>query len=153
MPDRNVAVASQLVCEASWYVTHEPQCRHRQQPEQGVSEQLTVPPSRPGRGYDPGQMQRLLYDAVWGNQQAMARMRGFAIEYLADPEAVLVLDKAGQEKSGTATIGVKRQYVGCAGRIANAVNVVYASYAGRAGHAIVTVRPHLPQERSATRPA
>lgn len=110
------------------------------------------PPARAG-DTTPDKMQRLLYDAVWGNQQAMARMRGFAIEYLADPEAVLVLDKAGQEKSGTATIGVKRQYVGCAGRIANAVNVVYASYAGRAGHAIVTVRPHLPQERSATRPA
>jgi hypothetical protein len=97
----------------------------------------------------PDKMQRLLYDAVWDHQQAMARVRGFTIEHLGDPDAVLVIDESGQEKSGTATAGVKRQYVGCAGKIANAVNVVYASYASRLGHAIVAARLYLPKEWAA----
>jgi SRSO17 transposase len=97
----------------------------------------------------PDKMQRLLYDAVWDHQQAMARVRGFTIEHLGDPDAVLVIDESGQEKSGTATAGVKRQYVGCAGKVANAVNVVYASYASRLGHAIVAARLYLPKEWAA----
>ena len=59
---------------------------------------------------------------------------------------LLPLDESGQEKKGTATVGVKRQYVGCAGRISNAINVVYCSFAVRAGHALVGARPYLPRE-------
>ena len=55
---------------------------------------------------------------------------------LGDPaDAVLVLDESGQEKAGEHTAGVQRQYLGCARRVANGVNVVYASYAAAAGHA------------------
>jgi hypothetical protein len=41
---------------------------------------------------------------------------------------------------------VKRQYVGCAGRVSNAINIVYCSFATRAGHALVGARPCLPRE-------
>ena len=34
------------------------------------------------------------------------------------------LDETGQEKHGEATAGVKRQYMGCAGRVANGINTV-----------------------------
>jgi SRSO17 transposase len=44
------------------------------------------------------------------------------------------------------TAGVKRQYVGCAGRVSNAVNVVYATLATARGHALVGARPYLPRE-------
>jgi SRSO17 transposase len=94
----------------------------------------------------PDKMQRLLNHAVWDHQQAMARARAFVVAHLADPDAVLVIDESGQEKSGAATVGVKRQYVGCAGKITNAVNVVYATYASRLGHATVAARLYLPAE-------
>jgi SRSO17 transposase len=94
----------------------------------------------------PDKMQRLLNHASWDHRQAMARVRGFVVEHLGGPDAVLVIDESGQEKSGTATAGVKRQYVGCAGKITNAVNVVYATYAGRRGHAVVAARLYLPEE-------
>jgi SRSO17 transposase len=94
----------------------------------------------------PDKMQRLLNHAVWDHQQAMARARAFVVAHLADPDAVLVIDESGQEKSGAATVGVKRQYVGCAGKITNAVNVVYATYASRLGHASVAARLYLPAE-------
>jgi SRSO17 transposase len=46
---------------------------------------------------------------------------------------VLVIDESGQEKTGEHTAAVKRPYLGCAGRVANGINVVYASYAARPG--------------------
>jgi SRSO17 transposase len=78
----------------------------------------------------PDKTQRLLDHAVWDEHAAMAVVADFVAERLAvadDPLAVVVLDESGQEKKGTSTCGVKRQYVGCAGRVSNAVNVVYAT--------------------------
>jgi SRSO17 transposase len=94
----------------------------------------------------PGKMQHLLERAKWDTMAAMAAVRAFVCEYLDDGDAVAILDESGQEKKGAATVGVKRQYVGCAGRVSNAVNVVYCSFATRAGHALVGARPYLPRE-------
>jgi SRSO17 transposase len=94
----------------------------------------------------PGRMQHLLQAAKWDTMAAMAAVRAFVCEHLDDGDAVAILDESGQEKKGTATVGVKRQYVGCAGRISNAINVVYCSFATRAGHALVGARPYLPRE-------
>jgi SRSO17 transposase len=35
------------------------------------------------------------------------------------------LDETGQEKTGSATAGVQRQYLGCAGKLANGINTVH----------------------------
>src|SRR5262249_50580207 len=61
-------------------------------------------------------------------------------------DAVLVIDESGQEKAGEHTAGVKRRYLGCAGRVANGINVVYASYAAAAGHAVIAARLYVPRE-------
>jgi len=79
----------------------------------------------------------------------MGVVAGFVAEYLgagADPLAVVVLDESGQEKKGESTCGVKRQYVGCAGRVSNAVNIVYATLATVRGYALAGARPYLPRE-------
>ncbi|MGH3984375.1 MAG: hypothetical protein ACRDST_17250 [Pseudonocardiaceae bacterium] len=44
------------------------------------------------------------------------------------------------DREGEHTAGVARQYVGCAGQVANAVNIVYCTYAGSRGHAQVGAR-------------
>jgi SRSO17 transposase len=47
------------------------------------------------------------------------------------------LDETGQEKQGAGTSGVKRQYMGCAGRVANGINTVHLSYVReKTGHAL-----------------
>jgi hypothetical protein len=56
-------------------------------------------------------------------------VRDYVVEHLGDPEAVLVVDETGDLKKGTATVGVKRQYTGTAGRIENAQVAVYLAYA------------------------
>lgn len=102
----------------------------------------------------PDKMQRLLNHASWDAHAAMGVVRDFVVEHLAVPEgsgrhgvsAVAVLDETGQEKKGDHTVGVKRQYVGCAGQVANAINVVYCTYATPRGHAHVGARLYLPKE-------
>ena len=97
----------------------------------------------------PDKTQRLLNHAVWDERAAMGLVAGFVAEHLGtgdDPLAVVVLDESGQEKKGISTCGVKRQYVGCAGRVSNAVNVVYATLATGRGHALIAARPYLPSE-------
>lgn len=97
----------------------------------------------------PDKTQRLLNHAVWDEHEAMSVVRDFVVEHLGDPDAVAVLDETGQEKKGERTCGVKPQYVGCAGQVANAVNVVYCTYASRRGHAQVGARLYLPEEWAA----
>ena len=93
----------------------------------------------------PDKMQRLLERAAWDAFAAMRAARGFVVAHLEGPAgAVLVIDESGQEKAGEHTAGVQRQYLGCAGRVANGINVVYASYATPAGHAVIAARLYVP---------
>ncbi|MEU5989078.1 transposase [Spirillospora sp. NPDC047418] len=71
---------------------------------------------------------------------AMAAVRTLVCQRLDDGDAAAILDESGQEKKvGTRTVGVKRQYVRCAGRVSNAINVVYCNFATAAGHALVAL--------------
>jgi SRSO17 transposase len=72
-------------------------------------------------------------------------LRGFVVEHLGDPGAVLVADETGDLKKGTATAGVQRQYTGTAGRIENAQVAVYLGYASPAGHALIDRELYLPR--------
>ena len=57
------------------------------------------------------------------------------------------IDETGQEKAGEATCGVKRQYLGCAGRVANGINTVHLSYVReKTGHALIGARQWIPRE-------
>ncbi|HEY6786914.1 MAG TPA: transposase [Trebonia sp.] len=56
-------------------------------------------------------------------------------------------DETGQEKQGGSTSGVKRQYMGCAGRVANGINTVHLSYVReKTGHALIGARQWIPAE-------
>jgi len=81
----------------------------------------------------PDRTQRLLNRASWDTLAAMSEVRRFAAAGLEEAacrgrrrDALVIgaLDETGQEKQGTATAGVKRQYMGCAGRVANGINTV-----------------------------
>src|SRR5205085_7967133 len=72
----------------------------------------------------PDRTQRLLNRAVWDTVGAASHVRRFAATGL-DAAAgrgrrrglrIAALDETGQAKAGIATCGVKRQYMGCAGR-------------------------------------
>jgi SRSO17 transposase len=102
----------------------------------------------------PGRSQRLLNRASWDELAAMSQVRRYAAAGL-DAAArrsrrrrmtVAALDETGQEKQGSWTAGVKRQYKGCAGRVANGINTVHVSYVvEKTGHALAGARQWIPE--------
>ena len=104
----------------------------------------------------PDCVQRLLNRASWDEAAAMSQVRKHAAADLdgAVPRcrrkrmAVGALDETGQEKQGSCTAGVKRQYLGCAGRVANGINTVHLSYVReKTGHALIGARQWIPEEQ------
>jgi len=93
----------------------------------------------------PDGMQHLLARAVWDADAVRDDVRGYVVEQLADPDAVLAVDETGDLKKGTATVGVQRQYTGTAGRIENAQVGVYLTYAAPRGHALIDRELYLPR--------
>src|SRR5271155_4417871 len=55
-------------------------------------------------------------------------VRDYALETIADEDAVLVIDETGFLKQGKASCGVARQYTGSAGKITNCQIGVFAAY-------------------------
>ncbi len=110
--------------------------------------------ARQGRDRTPDQTQRLLNHASWDTSAAMSVVRRFAARGL-DAAArrrggmvIGAIDETGQEKSGEATAGVKRQYLGCAGKVANGINTVHLSYVREGtGHALIGARQWIPAEQ------
>src|SRR2546429_1032830 len=107
----------------------------------------------------PDRTQRLLNRAVWDTWAAMGVVRRFAVAGLDEAArktgqrrglAVGAIDETGQVKAGARTAGVKRQYLGCAGKVANGINTVHLSYVRQAaGHALVGARQWVPREHIA----
>ncbi len=93
----------------------------------------------------PDRMQHLLAGAVWDADAVREDLRGYVVEHLGDPEAVLVVDETGDVKKGAATVGVQRQYTGTAGRVENAQVGVYLAYASRVGYAFIDRALYLPK--------
>jgi SRSO17 transposase len=94
---------------------------------------------------NPYRMQHLLSRASWDQDGVRDDLRGYVIEHLGDPDAVLVIDETGDVKKGEHTVGVQRQYTGTAGRIENAQVAVYLTYATDRGHAFIDRTLYLPK--------
>ncbi|HEX2943737.1 MAG TPA: IS701 family transposase [Rhodopila sp.] len=72
-------------------------------------------------------------------------VRDYALETLADRNAVLVIDETGFLKQGKASCGVARQYTGSAGKITNCQIGVFAAYISQHGHALIDRALYLPK--------
>jgi hypothetical protein len=102
----------------------------------------------------PDRTQRLLNRAVWDTSAAMGVVRRLAVAGLDEAArragrprglAVGAIDETGQVKAGTRTAGVKRQYLGCAGKVANGINTVHLAYVREGtGHALIGAREWIP---------
>ena len=112
--------------------------------------------ARRGGDRTPDRTQRLLNHASWDTFAAMAVVRRFAVDGLEEAArrgrqgglVIVAIDETGQEKAGEATAGVKRQYLGCAGRVANGINTVHLSYVREGtGHALIGARQWIPREQ------
>jgi len=105
----------------------------------------------------PQRTQRLLNRAVWDTFAAMGVVRRFAVAGLEEAARrsgrrrglrVGAIDETSQVKQGAMTAGVKRHYLGCAGKVANGITTVHLSYVReRTGHALIGARQWIPAEQ------
>lgn len=93
----------------------------------------------------PYAMQHLLDRAKWDCDGVRDVLRAYAVETLAAPNAVLVVDETGFLKKGTQSVGVQRQYSGTAGRIENCQVGVFLSYASSRGHTLLDRELYAPK--------
>jgi SRSO17 transposase len=94
----------------------------------------------------PWRQQAVLGRSHWDADALRDMVRDYALETLASPEAVLVLDETGFLKQGKNSCGVGRQYTGSAGKIANCQIGVFAAYVSRKGCAFIDRQLYLPRE-------
>ncbi|KYK49047.1 transposase, partial [Bradyrhizobium liaoningense] len=97
---------------------------------------------------DPGpwRQQAILGRGQWDADALRDIVREYALETLADKDAVLVIDETGFLKQGKASCGVARQYTGSAGKITNCQIGVFAAYVSRHGHAFIDRALYLPKD-------
>jgi len=95
---------------------------------------------------NPYGFQHLLGRADWDADTLRDRLRTYLTDYLADPDAVGVIDETGFLKKGSHSAGVARQYSGTAGRIENCQIGVVLAYASRHGHTLIDRELYLPKE-------
>src|SRR5882672_8516099 len=94
----------------------------------------------------PWRQQAILGRSRWDADALREVVRDYALETLADEDAVLVIDETGFLKQGKASCGVARQYTGSAGKITNCQIGVFAAYVSRHGHGFIDRTLYLPKE-------
>ncbi len=96
---------------------------------------------------DPGpwRQQAILGRGRWEADAMRDVVREYALETLADRDAVLVIDETGFLKQGKSSCGVGRQYTGSAGKVTNCQIGVFAAYVSQHGHAFIDRALYLPK--------
>src|ERR671921_501221 len=94
----------------------------------------------------PWRQQAVLGRSHWDAEALRDMVREYALETLAAPEAVLVIDETGFLKQGQNSCGVGRQYTGSAGKITSCQIGVFAAYVSDKGCAFIDRQLYLPQD-------
>jgi SRSO17 transposase len=94
----------------------------------------------------PWRQQAVFGRSHWDADALRDLVRDYALETLAAPGAVLVIDETGFLKQGARSCGVGRQYTGSAGKITNCQIGVFAAYVSDKGCAFVDRQLYLPHD-------
>jgi SRSO17 transposase len=97
-------------------------------------------------------LQTFIANAPWDAGAVLAELRRQVADEWGDPEAVVVVDETGFPKTGTKSVGVKRQYSGTLGRVENCQVGVFLGYHAARGHTLLDRRLFLPEEWAEDRP-
>jgi SRSO17 transposase len=91
-------------------------------------------------------MQQFLTDSTWDDAAILRRHWQEVALDLDDAEGMLIVDGSDFSKKGRHSVGVKRQYCGELGKIANCQAGVFLAYASSHGATLLDRRLYLPQE-------
>jgi SRSO17 transposase len=93
----------------------------------------------------PNAVQEMLYSPCWDPDLVRDDVRDYLVEYLGDPEGVLIADDTGFVKKGIRSAGVQRQYSGTAGKVENCQIGTFLAYASARGRALIDRELYLPK--------
>lgn len=91
-------------------------------------------------------VQKFVGQGRWQDDAVLEELQHHAVTELGDPDGVMNVDETGFPKKGTKSVGVKRQYAGCLGRVDNCQVGVFLNYITPEGHLLVDRRLFLPEE-------
>jgi len=94
----------------------------------------------------PYKFQQFLYRGGFSADTLRDGLRMYVGDKLGDEDGALIVDETGFLKQGKMSCGVKRQYSGTAGRIANCQVGVFLTYASEKGHAPMDRRLYIPED-------
>ena len=94
----------------------------------------------------PWRQQAVLGRSRWDADALRDMVRDYALETLASPGAVLVIDETGFLKQGQHSCGVGRQYTGSAGKITSCQIGVFVAYVSDKGCAFIDRQLYLPKD-------
>ena len=90
-------------------------------------------------------MQHLLGRATWDADEVRDDLQQYVVDYLGDPEGVLIVDETGFLKKGEQSAGVQRQYSGTAGGVENCQIGVFLAYHAPQGRTFLDRALYLPR--------
>src|SRR3954454_12007139 len=94
-------------------------------------------------------LQHFVGSSPWDHQPLLEERARKVGTDLGVPDGVIVFDPSGFAKKGTASVGVKRQWLGRLGKVDKGPVRVFMGYVSHREHALVDVRLYLPKEWAA----
>lgn len=91
-------------------------------------------------------MQHFMSEGAWDDEAVLAQHAKEVNKDLAEADGVLIIDGSDFPKQGSDSVGVKRQYCGELGKVANCQAGVFLAYASRQGYTLLDRRLYLPKE-------
>jgi len=93
-------------------------------------------------------IQHFVGESAWDHEPLMDLLARQVGERIGGPDGVIVFDPSAHPKSGSRSVGVKRQWCGRLGKRDNCQVGIYMGYASREEHALVDERLFLPEDWS-----
>jgi SRSO17 transposase len=91
-------------------------------------------------------LQQFLTNSTWDDRPLLRGLWQEVASDLDDPEGMLIVDGSEFPKKGQHSVGVKRQYCGQLGKVANCQAGVFLAYASQHGASLLDRRLYLPRE-------
>ena len=90
-------------------------------------------------------MQHFISQGAWDDEAVLARHMEEVDKDLGHAEGVLIVDGSDFPKQGTESVGVKRQWCGQLGKVANCQAGIFLGYASQHGYTLLDRRLYLPR--------
>ena len=91
-------------------------------------------------------MQHFISQGAWADETVLARHAQEVDKDLGDAEGVLIVDGSDFPKQGEDSVGVKRQWCGQLGKVANCQAGVFLGYASQHGYTLLDRRLYMPRD-------